>query len=139
MAGSIIRTLLLMNVCMLENKILRKLEEHDKRFAEHNASFDKINRKLTEHDKKFAKHDASFDKIIDKLLEHDQKMDAFVTKDEFYKFRNEVVTGQDKMITILQRLDEERVFTNVWIKDIEGKVNTNATDITDIKLRLKIA
>lgn len=81
----------------------------------------------------------SEEKIIAKLLEHDEKIETLVTKPEFQEFRDEVLTGQDKMITILQRLDEERVFTNKWINDIEKKVEENKDEIKKLKLRLKIA
>jgi chromosome segregation ATPase len=40
--------------------IIRKLEEHDKRF-------DKVDAKLVEHDKKFAEHDKKFAKIESEL------------------------------------------------------------------------
>lgn len=65
----------------------------------------------------------SEDKIIEKLIHLNEKMDNLVTKEEFSKFRNEITNGQDKMITILQRLDEERVHTNKWIEGIEEKAD----------------
>lgn len=77
------------------------------------------------------------DKIIEKLIELDQKIDNTVRKEEFTRFRDEVLTSQDKMITILQRLDEERVFGNQWVKGIEEKVEKNSREIIDINLRLK--
>jgi len=79
------------------------------------------------------------DKIITKLLEHDEKLAGVVTKDEFQKFRSDSLEGQDTMIGILKRLDEERIFTHKWVKDIEHKVEENTQELKKLKLQLNIA
>ena len=71
------------------------------------------------------------DKVIKKLAEHDQRFDELVTKSEFREFKNSFLHTQDEIMTILRRLDEERVFTAAWIQRIEKE---NAT----IKAHLKI-
>lgn len=53
----------------------------------------------------------SGDKIIQKLLEHDEQLNRVVTKDEFGEFKRETLQNQEEMITILKRLDQERIFT----------------------------
>lgn len=53
-------------------------------------------------------------------------------KDEFTSFKDDTLKGQDQMITILQRLDQERIFGIERIKRIES-------DVDKIKLQLKIA
>ncbi len=72
------------------------------------------------------------DKILQKLAEHDarldrleEKMDQMVTKDEFN-------AKMDKVLTILGRLDQERIFTQEWIHRIEA-------DVEKIKRQLHIA
>jgi hypothetical protein len=64
-----------------------------------------------------------------------------ITKEEFGK----LLDRQDQMITILKRLDEERVFTFEWIKRIEAKVKEQEEelkkqkeDIQKLKLELKV-
>lgn len=79
------------------------------------------------------------EKIIKKLIELEGAMEDKVSNDKFDRFRDEVLAGQDKMITILQRLDEERIFTNKWIGEIEEKVEANKMEIDKMKLRLKVA
>ncbi len=64
------------------------------------------------------------DKIIEKLFDHDRKLDTLVTKNEFHDFRDRVLDTQDEMVTILRRLDEERVSANRWIERIEKEVET---------------
>lgn len=80
----------------------------------------------------------SEDKIIEKLLEHDEKLSNMVTNDEFQKFRSEMLQGQDTMVGILKRLDEERIFTHKWVKEIEYKVEENTRELQKLKLQLHI-
>lgn len=72
------------------------------------------------------------DKIIQKLIEMDKKMDGLSTKKELGEFRAEVLDIFDKQGVILQRLDQERLFTIEWVKRIEA-------DITKIKQHLQLA
>lgn len=55
----------------------------------------------------------------------------YVTKTEFGDFKNRIFTAQDEMLTILRKLDEERVFMTRWIERIED-------EIAKIKSHLKI-
>jgi hypothetical protein len=50
------------------------------------------------------------DKIVKKLLEHDEKF-ADIRR-EISDLRRDTLQGQDEMIGILRRLDQERIFTN---------------------------
>lgn len=59
-----------------------------------------------------------FDAAINSLREE------FVTKDIFH-------TRMDEMMVILQRLDQERVFTAEWIRRIEA-------DVSMVKKHLKL-
>jgi len=86
------------------------------------------------------------DKIVQKLIEHDKKFDELVTKGEFKQFKEEMLSGQDRMLQILERLDQERIFTNEAIKRLEkdveeGKARMNEFDIqlNKIKTQLNIA
>lgn len=78
----------------------------------------------------------SEDKIIAKLMEHDEKFEEVDFK--LTKFREEFLSGQDAAMTILKRLDEERVFTHKWVRDIEDKVEENTAEIKKLKLQLNI-
>lgn len=83
------------------------------------------------------------DKVINKLVEHGDRLarieDMMATKGELSKFREEMLSGQDAIMTVLKRLDEERVFTHKWVKEIEEEVEMHREEIKKIKLQLKIA
>lgn len=63
-----------------------------------------IQEKLLEHDQHFAAIEA-------RLFSMDQRMDSFVTRVEFNTAIDSIMTTMDGMMVILQRLDQERVFT----------------------------
>lgn len=77
--------------------------------------------------------------IVKKLLEHDQRFDELLTKKEFYEFKSQIMTGMDKMLVILQRLDQERIFTNQAIQRIQRQIDEQQKDILRIKKVLKLA
>ena len=96
--------------------------------------------------KKLEEHDGQFDRVFKKLIEHDDKFDKMLTKQEFVDFKEAHFRGQDKMMVILERLDQERVFTNEAIKRLqvgleEQKKKTAEYDVefAKIKKQLQIA
>ncbi len=86
---------------------------------------DKIIKKLDHHEKRL-------DKITDKLLEHDETLkhikEEMATRDDVDKILN----GQDKMIQLFTRIDQERLFGNERMKRLE-------TDVKMIKQHLQLA
>lgn len=71
------------------------------------------------------------DSILKKLGEHDERFDTLVTKAEFGEFKDRMLSTQDHILTIVQRLDEERVFSGRWVERMEQ-------EIQKIKAHLKI-
>jgi chromosome segregation ATPase len=104
---------------MAEDKILQKLEDHDKQF-------EKISVKLIEHDE-----------LLKPLCE-----DVKTLKTDIKNIAN----NQEQMITILKRLDEDRIFTHEWVrrleKDVEdtkAKTQEHEVEIKKMKTQLNIA
>jgi len=60
------------------------------------------------------------EKIIKHLVQLENKMDLGFkqVRQEANDFRDEILAQQDKAMVILQRLDQERIFTNETIKRI---------------------
>jgi DNA anti-recombination protein RmuC len=84
------------------------------------------------------------DKIIEKLIEHDERFDKIDQKMD--TFKEEILQGQDEIIRIVKRLDEDRVFTHKWVERIESeledtkmKVSKQETEIQEVKAQLHIA
>jgi hypothetical protein len=78
------------------------------------------------------------DKIIQKLLEHDDRFDRLekqvTTKDDLKEIKDTL----EGIATIVQRLDQERIFTAEWVKRIENEVEKHRQEIIKIKQVLKV-
>jgi glyceraldehyde-3-phosphate dehydrogenase/erythrose-4-phosphate dehydrogenase len=89
---------------------------------------------------------AKIDRIALQVIENHEQIERRATREELNQRFDEVISGQDKMMTILTRLDEERVATNARIDRIEGDlsavvlrqadVETNKSEIKMIKTKL---
>jgi uncharacterized protein YjgD (DUF1641 family) len=86
------------------------------------------------------------DKIIEKLIDHEEQLSEIkqkiATKDDIH----EVMQTQDEMMTILKRLDEDRIFTHKWVDRIESdleqtksRVAQSEEELSKLKADLKIA
>jgi septation ring formation regulator EzrA len=98
-------------------------DEVDKRFDEVDKRFAAVDKRFDEVDKRFAAVDKRFDEV-------DKRFD--VVNERF----DELLRGQDEMIGILTRVDDERVATTAWIRRVEGDVERNTGEIKKIKTKL---
>lgn len=69
------------------------------------------------------KLEKTVDKIALEVVKHTEAIKNLVTRDEFDKKMDRVLDGQDKMTVILQRLDQERIFTIERIRHLEEEVD----------------
>lgn len=79
--------------------------------------------------KKLIEHDKRFDTLANEL--NDQRKDLGEFRSDFSSFRQQTQTAQDEILTIIRRLDEERVFSSRWVARMEE-------EISKIKTHLKI-
>lgn len=75
------------------------------------------------------------EQITQKLLEHDDRFDK--TDSKIDEFRGEFLQGQDEIMTILKRLDQERIFTAEWIKRIENDIEQQKEEIEAQKQKIQ--
>ncbi|MSU75536.1 MAG: hypothetical protein EXS55_03425 [Candidatus Magasanikbacteria bacterium] len=62
------------------------------------------------------------DKVIQKLLDHDGRLNTIEGKIDRVLTSDAFADGQDKVMKILTRLDEERVYTNETIRRIQTEI-----------------
>jgi chromosome segregation ATPase len=97
------------------NEILARLEEHDKKFAE-------IIAKLEEHSKRFEEHDRKFNEILARLEEHDRKFEEIVARLEehdrkFAEIMARLEEHDRKFAEIMARLEEhDRKFAEIMAR-----------------------
>ncbi|MCK4599103.1 hypothetical protein KAU37_04705 [Candidatus Bipolaricaulota bacterium] len=65
---------------------------------------------------------AKIDNLTLQVVKNSEQVRKMVTKEEFGKAYNEIIHGQDKMMTILTRIDQERAATTARIDRIESDV-----------------
>lgn len=102
--------------------VLERLDENEKRWDTNDKRWDENEKRLDEINDMVAVTNDRIDTL-------EQKM---VTKDNLSQLRAEVLHGQDEQITILRRLDQERLFTPERVRRLE-------MDVERIKLQLQIA
>ncbi len=122
---------------MSEDVILKKLNEHDDRFDQHDRQFDIIasrfdatDKRFDAIDQRFSAHDHQFDMVANRFDAADKRFDAIEM--ELHDFKDQMYTTQDQILTIVQRLDEEKVFSAAWVQRIEREVDK-------IKAHLKLS
>ena len=86
-------------------------------------TIDKIAVEVVKHTEAIKNLDTRIDKIAVEVVKHTEAIKNLVTKEEFGDFKNENFTRLDKMITVLSRLDQERVFTVERIRHLEEEVD----------------
>ena len=97
------------------NEILARLEEHDRKFAE-------IIAKLEEHSKRFEEHDRKFNEILARLEEHDRKFEEIVARLEehdrkFAEIMARLEEHDRKFEEIMARLEEhDRKFAEIMAR-----------------------
>ena len=95
---------------------------------------DQVKQELTD---KIDANSAKIDRIALQVIENREQMATKDAVNERFDAVNErldeLLRGQDEMIGIFTRLDEERVATTAWIRRVEGDVETNKSEIKKIK------
>ncbi len=70
-------------------------------------------------------------KIVQMLLDHEGRFDEL--REEIHKLRDETLTGQDQIMTILKRMETEQVSTNHALRRHQDTLDKHEKDITRIK------
>lgn len=115
---------------MPEDKVMKKLGEHDKLFK-------KIDKRFEDVEKRFEENDLTHARIVAKLLEHDDEFEK--VHGEIREFRDEIMTKMDQVLGVVNRTDQERYAMIAKTDRIEEKVETHDKDIKKMKKQLKLA
>jgi len=92
---------------------------------------EQILKQLKDQHADIRKMSQNIDLLSRKLLEHDVKLNNLVERDEFADFKNEVLKGQDKIITSIKRFDEERISAVALLKIFEDSLEIQRQKIQE--------
>jgi len=99
----------------------------------------KIDANSAKIDANAAKIDANsgaLSRLTSVVLDNQAEIKKMVTRDEFNRRMDEVITGQDKMVHLFMNLDQERVATTARIYRIEGDLQENRTKIQELAAKV---
>ncbi|MDP2693151.1 MAG: hypothetical protein Q8O88_05970 [bacterium] len=114
---------------MSEDKIMKKLEEHDERFEKIDERFEKIDERFEKIDVRFEKientlasHDIQLETIVRTVLKHDEDIgwikENMATKDDI---RN-IADNMDVLVGLAKKKDQELTFMGERVKRVEYDV-----------------
>ncbi|MCD6094207.1 MAG: hypothetical protein J7J51_05420 [Candidatus Omnitrophica bacterium] len=103
----------------VETELKKEIREVEVKLS---RRIDKVESRLDKVESRLDKVERSIDILASQVAENTVRLDNMVTREEFKHEVSKLVDGQDKMITILQRLDQERIFTNQRLKRVEEVV-----------------
>jgi len=115
--------------------ILRKLEEHDKRFLKHDKRFDSIDKKFESIDKRFDSIDKKFESIDKKFESIDKKFESIDKKFESIDKRFDIHDGRfENIINILLKHEDRltRIEENMATKDDTRRIITTLDNLVGL-------
>ncbi len=104
------------------------------------ARIDKTNVALQQVERKLAAriegNAARIDRLAREIVEIRERLDHTLTREEFKEYFDEIIRGQDEIMKIVVRLDQERTSTAARLDRVESDVEKNKRDIREIKTKL---
>ncbi|MCX6810565.1 MAG: hypothetical protein NTY30_02410 [Candidatus Berkelbacteria bacterium] len=120
-----------------EDKILKKLNDHDEQFEKIDKNFDLIGKKLKEHDKHFAEVDKKLDKhqvilenLVAKALGHD---------DKFVKIEEKIQASQDRILEAIDSYAKKTTDVEIEQTATSAMLIRHEDEIIKIKKVVKLA
>jgi len=93
----------------VERKLTGRIDQVEQRLTD----------KIAENSKKIAENSAKIDNLTIQVINNREQLNKTLTREEYKKDYNELLCGQDKMTTILTRIDQERAPTTARIDRLE--------------------
>ena len=100
-------------------KTNKKIDDVEKNLSK---KIDDNSKKIDANGKKIDNNSKRLDRVAFQVIENKEAIDRMVTKDEFNEFKNELYSTLDKILTTVQKLDKELIFTTEWIRRIDTDV-----------------
>jgi uncharacterized protein YjgD (DUF1641 family) len=94
---------------------------------------DQVKQELTD---KIDANSKKIDNLTVQVINNREEIRKRATREELNQRFDEVISGQDRMMMILTRIDQERAATNARIDRVETDVEKNKSEIKKIKTKL---
>ena len=104
----------------VEQKLTHRIDQVEQSLSAkidaNGAKIDEVERNLTA---KIDANSASIDRLTAQVVENHEAISKTLTREEYKKDYNELLRGQDEMMVVLTRIDQERIATNARIDRVE--------------------
>ena len=111
----------------------KKIDANSTKIDVNGVKIDANSAKIEANGKKIDDISATLSRLTSLVLDNRERM---ATKEEMDRRFDEIIKGQDRMMVVLLRVDQERAATNARIDRVEGDVETNKNEIKRIKTKL---
>lgn len=112
-----------------------KIDTNSKKIDANAAKIDANSKKIDANGKKIDAISATLNRLASQVLDNRERM---ATKEETNRRFDEIIKGQDRMMVVLLRVDQERAATNARIDRVELGVEANKSEIKRIRTKLAI-
>ena len=117
----------------LKQELITKIDANGAKIEANGTKIDANSAKIEANGKKIDDISTTLNRLTSLVLDNRERM---ATKEEMNRRLDEIIKGQDKMMVVLLRVDQERAATNARIDRVEGDVDTNKNEIKRIKTKL---
>jgi len=97
----------------------KKIDANTKAIVANNKKIDANGEKIDANTKAIEANGEKIARLITKAVENHDAIDKTLTREEYKRDHNILLQGQDDMMVILLRLDQERVVTNARLDRLE--------------------
>ena len=109
----------------VEQRLTGRIDQVEQKLT---SRIDDVEQKLTarieENSRKIDRNSDQINRLAIEVLNNREQIEKRATREELNQRFDEVIRGQDKMMAILTRIDQERVATTARIDRIEGDVES---------------
>jgi len=113
------------DLAQVEDRLTRRIDQVEQGLS---AKIDANNAKIDANGGKIDANAASIHRLTAQVTKNGEAIKETLTREEYKKDYNKLLRGQDEMMVVLLRIDQERAATNARIDRVE-------TDVERLKAR----
>jgi len=133
----------------LKQELIAKIDSNGKKIGANSAKIEANGVKIDDVEKRLSwkidanggkidANAASIHRLTAQVTKNGEAIKETLTREEYKKDYNKLLRGQDEMMVVLLRIDQERAATNARISRVEEDVETNMKGIKSIRTKLSM-
>ena len=107
---------------VLKQELLAKIEANGEKIDANRTMIQANGEKIDANGEKIEINSEKISRLIDRVVENHTAIGKMLTREEYKKDYDRLLQGQDQMMVILLRIDQERAATNARLDRLEADV-----------------